>query len=76
MFKRGSRQAWGNYRLTIHPYPGTVTHARGGFFIHGGATPGSAGCIDLTMYMDHFVEKLIQELKGLPACHIPLNVRY
>lgn len=76
LFKRGSRIAWGNFRLTIHPYPATATHGRGGFFIHGGSNPGSAGCIDLTMYMDKFVEKLKQELEGLPECYVALNVDY
>lgn len=68
--------AWGNFRLTIHPYPGTATHGRGGFFIHGGTVPGSAGCIDLTMQMDNFVEQLRKELEGVSECYIPLTVRY
>lgn len=70
------RSAWGNFRLTIHPYPMTKTHGRGGFFLHGGTVPGSAGCIDLTMHIDKFVEYLTKELKGLPECYIPLTVRY
>jgi len=70
------RGAWGNFRLTIHPYPATVTHGRGGFFIHGGTVPGSAGCIDLVAEMDRFVEHLKQELGGLPECYIQLTVRY
>lgn len=70
------RASWGNYRITIHPYPGTKTYNRGGFFIHGGAVPGSAGCIDLTAYMDKFVNEMKKELEGLPKCYIPLTVRY
>jgi hypothetical protein len=27
--------------------PETQTHGRSGFFVHGGDTPGSAGCIDV-----------------------------
>lgn len=73
---RTPRSAWGNFRLTIHPYPGTQTHGRGGFFIHGGSVPGSAGCIDLTVNIDRFVEQLTKELEGLPKCYIPLTVRY
>jgi len=73
---RTPRSAWGNFRLTIHPYPSTQTYGRGGFFIHGGSTPGSAGCIDLTVGMDKFVEQLTTELEGLPECYIPLTVRY
>ena len=38
--------AWGNYRITIHPFTTTETYGRGGFFIHGGDQLGSAGCID------------------------------
>ncbi len=70
------RAAWGNFRLTIHPYPGTQTHGRGGFFLHGGTAPGSAGCIDLVARIDQFVERLREELGGLPECYIPLTVRY
>lgn len=73
---RSPRGAWGNFRLTIHPFPSTQTHGRGGFFIHGGAVPGSAGCIDLVTHIDKFVERLKQELGGLPECYIPLTVRY
>lgn len=73
---RSPRRAWGNFRLTIHPYPGTVTHGRGGFFIHGGAAPGSAGCIDLAIHMDKFVAHFKQELGGLPECYVRLTVRY
>lgn len=70
------RGAWGNYRLTIHPYPGTQTYGRGGFFIHGGTAAGSAGCIDLILSIDRFVDQLKKELGGLPECYIPLTVRY
>lgn len=73
---RSPRAAWGNFRLTIHPYPHTQTHGRGGFFIHGGAVAGSAGCIDLVQYIDKFVERLSQELGGLPECYVPLIVQY
>ena len=68
--------AWGNYRLTIHPYPDTETYGRGGFFIHGGATPGSAGCIDLTSAMDDFVTWLKKEAGGGANCYIALRVKY
>ena len=70
------RAAWGNYRISIHPYASTKTHNRGGFFIHGGYVPGSAGCIDLTGHMDTLVKELINEREGLPKCYIPLTVRY
>jgi len=39
---------WGNCRVVLHPFPSTNTYDRGreGFFLHGGVTPGSAGCLD------------------------------
>jgi Protein of unknown function (DUF2778) len=83
-------EAWGNYRVTIHPYLQTVTYGRGGFFIHGGATFGSAGCVDLAFGMDDFVAKLKAKVLSpdtlllistgeiLPGqyCYIPLTVSY
>jgi hypothetical protein len=71
-----TRDAWGDYWITIHPYPDTQTYGRGGFFIHGGKTPGSAGCIDLTKDMNLFVEALARELAGQTECYVPLTVRY
>src|SRR6056297_1584138 len=47
--------AWGDYRITIHPFTTTETFGRGGFFIHGGTTRGSAGCIDLCGRINQFV---------------------
>ncbi|WKB55892.1 tlde1 domain-containing protein [Eleftheria terrae] len=75
-WRRGSYRAWGNYRLTIHPLPSTKTHNRGGFFIHGGAVPGSAGCIDLNAKIDDFVAALREELGDSKSCYIPLSVAY
>ena len=74
-YKRGSRAAWGNYRMTLRVFPGTTTHDRGGFFIHGGSRPGSAGCIDLTYAMDSFVENM-NSRKGRGDCYIAVTVRY
>jgi len=73
---RRSQADWGNYWVTIHVYPGTATHGRGGFFIHGGKTPGSIGCIDLAENMDQFVRDLRDEAGGKSACYVPLDVRY
>jgi RHS repeat-associated protein len=53
----GGVDSWGAGRIWLHPYAGTVTHVRSGFSIHGGTTPGSAGCIDLTRHMTSFVTK-------------------
>jgi RHS repeat-associated protein len=38
---------WGKYRVPLSPEPGTETYSRSGFFLHGGKSPGSAGCIDV-----------------------------
>ena len=75
-YKRGSSSAWGNYRLTLHVFPATNTYGRGGFFIHGGSVPGSAGCIDLTTNMDVFVKAMEAELKGSGECFVPVTVSY
>ena len=53
---RGGRPSWGNYRAWLTPKPETQTYGRGGFAIHGGSSPGSAGCIDLTDSMDDFAD--------------------
>lgn len=82
-----SQESWGNYRITIHQYPGTITYGRGGFFIHGGAKFGSKGCIDLAGFMDNFVRKLNDLLPPMvmdvpqrvvlkPTCFVPLTVKY
>ena len=75
-YRPGSTSAWGNYRLAIHPYPSTKTYGRGGFFIHGGRIPGSAGCIDLTSYVDQFIGDIRKALPGSKECYIPLTVKY
>ncbi len=70
-------QSWGNFRFSIHPLSNTDTHARGGFFIHGGTIPGSRGCIDLTTNMNQFVKDLTNESAGAPVdTHIHLSVNY
>ena len=43
---RGSMAAWGTERVALAP-DSTPTNGRNNFFIHGGFTTGSAGCIDL-----------------------------
>ncbi|CAN5233771.1 hypothetical protein BH10PSE15_BH10PSE15_14240 [soil metagenome] len=74
--KIGSRASWGNHRVTIHPFTTTETFGRGGFFIHGGDTPGSKGCIDLVGIMDRFVRDLLNEAGSGQNCQIHLTVRY
>ncbi|MCC7046674.1 MAG: hypothetical protein IT562_08185 [Alphaproteobacteria bacterium] len=52
----GGSIAWGGHRVRIKPEAATETYGRTGFSIHGGAVPGSAGCIDLTRSIDPFVK--------------------
>ncbi|HLK99330.1 MAG TPA: tlde1 domain-containing protein [Myxococcaceae bacterium] len=75
-YKNGQRSAWGNFRITIHPFTTTKTHGRGGFFIHGGERAGSAGCIDLWSDVDRFIKDLKAELGGNSECQIHVHVRY
>jgi hypothetical protein len=58
---RGGKRSWGNYRVWLAPDASTRTFGRDNFSIHGGSTPGSAGCIDLTSEMDDFTD-LMQAL--------------
>ena len=55
----GGESSWGKHRVWLTPMPGTVTHGRSGFSIHGGDTPGSAGCIDLTIYINDFASTFL-----------------
>ncbi len=68
--------AWGDFRISIHPFPTTQTHGRGGFFIHGGKIPGSAGCIDLTKHMNKFIKDLKARSGGTKKCQVHLTVQY
>ncbi len=43
---RNMRGDWGFYRVPLTPQ-GDIGTNRGGFFLHGGFIPGSAGCIDI-----------------------------
>lgn len=71
--------AWGDYRITIHPFTTTETYNRGGFFIHGGWKFGSKGCIDLATHMNRFISDLKKEVDGqflFNMCQIHLIVNY
>lgn len=52
----GGERGWGKHRVWLEPSKETDTFGRGGFSIHGGDVPGSAGCIDLTSGMLGFAE--------------------
>lgn len=63
--------AWGNSRIPIQPQSGTNTFGRHSMYIHGGAIPGSSGCIDLTSYNDDFYNDFQNYNEDLP-----LEVKY
>lgn len=46
--------AWGWIATPLTPSPKTNTFGRGNFYIHGGNSPGSKGCIDLTDQNENF----------------------
>jgi len=54
---------YGNYRVPLVPAPETNTHGRDNFFIHGGDTPGSKGCIDVGQF-DRYLFPSLQEKGG------------
>lgn len=69
--------AWGRYLIRIHPFTTTDIRGRkGGFTIHGGSVPGSAGCIDLTSEITRFATDLAREAGRNQACQIHLTVKY
>ena len=55
----GGQSSWGRYRFWLTPAPSTETLGRDKFSIHGGSSPGSAGCIDLTDHMDEFADLMM-----------------
>ncbi len=75
-YRPRSKRGWGNFAISIHPFVSTTAFVRGGFFIHGGAVPGSKGCIDLTLSMDRFVCDLLHVIGNTPKCQVPLLVKY
>jgi hypothetical protein len=61
----GGESAWGKNRIWLHPIGRTKTYGRTGFSIHGGDSPGSAGCIDLTDSMPELVNMFLQYGKDM-----------
>jgi hypothetical protein len=71
----GGRAAWGIGRVWIYPRQVVVNKIiRDNFSIHGGAEPGSAGCIDLTNNDKDFFDKLTQYRGNITK--IPLTIKY
>lgn len=57
----------GPFRAPLTPDPSTNTYGRTGFFIHGGYTPGSAGCIDLCGAEPDFFNAIDRGAGVIPA---------
>lgn len=70
------RNAWGKYRIPLHPI-GKSTTTRSGFFIHGGQSFGSAGCIDVNDNESQVFNLLFQDLsRKEQKCQIKICVKY
>ncbi len=54
----GGQPSWGKSRIALEASTTTNTYSRGGFYVHGGWTAGSNGCIDLTENMADFTQWL------------------
>jgi len=61
----GSVIAWGAHRVWLRPKDGTNTYGRKGFSIHGGWKAGSAGCIDMTSYINDLVSMFLEYGKDM-----------
>ena len=59
---------WGSWRVPLHPLPATQTYGRSGFFMHGGAIPGSAGCVDFGggIFGNSLTDELLQDIRNDP----------
>jgi hypothetical protein len=55
---------WGVMRVALSPTSDTNTFGRSGFYIHGGFSPGSAGCLDIGTPNDRRVLMQFQKLKS------------
>jgi len=64
-------------QLSFDPIPIGEGNLRGGFFIHGGAQPGSAGCVDL-MDNDKAMHAFMDEIRNRTgaACCIKVSVKF
>lgn len=67
----GSYYSWGKTRVWLEPFSSNNMHGRNNFTIHGGATMGSAGCIDIPGHTKEFFDVLRKYGKD-----IILNVHY
>lgn len=75
---RNLRGDWGSWRVPLHPYAGTVTYGRSGFFLHGGQFPGSAGCIDIGggVFGNKLTNQLVEDLLANRNSLVPVTVTW
>ena len=62
----GGTTSWGEDRVPIKPQIDNRGERTGGYFIHGGSTPGSRGCIDLWKYNQSFFNVFLKYSSPLP----------
>ena len=55
---RWYREDWGRRRVPLHPSAGNEMFGRDEFFLHGGRSPGSGGCIDIGSNDDDLLDRL------------------
>lgn len=67
----GNPVAWGIRRVWLEPDENTNTYGRSGFTIHGGATKGSAGCIDIP-WQTHKLSEYLDNCQD----SVPVRVKY
>jgi hypothetical protein len=74
---RNTRGDWGDWRVPMIPNPGTNTYGRSGFFMHGGALPGSAGCIDIGggLFGNSTTDQLLNDILNDPDGKVPVFVK-
>ena len=53
----GGWYSWGKHRVWLTPFSSNTMHGRNKFSIHGGASLGSSGCIDISGHTDEFFDK-------------------
>jgi RHS repeat-associated protein len=65
---------WGDWRVPIVP-KGSLD--RGGFYLHGGSIPGSAGCIDIGggIFGNELTNRVLNDLLQDPDGRVPLLVK-
>lgn len=68
--------SWGEYRWPLIPSRGTETYGRTNFYVHGGSTPGSIGCIDLVTESGDFAKFYINWQRRTGNKTIQVRVNY